>query len=280
MTQTRAGSLQTPDGAHISYLTLGAGPRRLVYLPGAGDGLATAAQAARRINHWLKWRGDFFEVLYLSRRDPLPQGFTLEDQAQDVIWAMEQLGWAPAVIEAQSAGGPLGQLVAARRPDLAPLLVLSSSAAFLDDHAKAQLSRWIDEVRRGDWESFFEGTAKLLWQSGRFASLRPFQRLLMGMATPKEPTRLINILESIKDVDHRQLIQKLSSPVLISAGAQDQLFRESLQREMSLLIPQSTLWLGEGFGHGHDMENPEHVQRVAAFARLHKGKLLPQMAAG
>lgn len=251
----------------------------MVYIPGAGDGLATASQAATRLLWWLKWRGQFFEVLYLSRRDPLPVGFSLEDQAADVAWAMEQLQWGPALIEAQSAGGPLGQLVAATRPDLAPLLVLSSSAAFLDDHAKAQLGVWLDEIVRGDWASFFDGTAKMLWQGTKLTALRPFKKLLSDLATPQDPARLITILQGLLEVDHRRLLSTLESPVLISAGAQDELFRPSLQQEMSGLIKRSTLILTEGFGHGHDMENPQHVERVAAFARLHNSLLKGHRAA-
>ena len=275
MTLIHASSLTTPDGAQLAYLTLGDGPRRMIYLPGAGDGIARADEAKERLLWWLKARAGYFSVLYLSRRDPLPVDWTLEDQARDVIWAVEQLGWAPALLEAQSAGGPVGQLVAAKRPDLAPLLVLSSTAAWLDEAARALCQRWLDQVLRADWEGFFEETTRHLWQDARYASLRPFRRLLTGLATPSDPRRLAHILGQLLTLDHRALLPTIKTPVLVSAGEQDKLFGPQLQRQMSALLPQSELILTPGFGHGHDMENPQHVQLVAAFARLHNRRLRP-----
>ena len=208
MSEPKQGILRTPDGATIATLTLGRGPRRLVYLPGAGDGLATPLDAPGRLAMWLRGRGSHFRVLYISRRDPLPAGFSLADQAADVIWTMERLGWDGSLIEAQSAGGPVGQLVAAMRPDLAPVLVLASSAGWLDAQAQLACEGWLDLARRGDWGAFMTQATELLWCDANMALLRPFRRLLSELAAPRDPLRVVHLLESLLTLDHRALLRR------------------------------------------------------------------------
>jgi hypothetical protein len=38
---------------------------------------------------------------------------------------------------------------------------------------------------------------------------------------------------------------------------------------MAELIPSTHVYFGEQYGHGHDIANPDHARRVAAFARMH-----------
>lgn len=267
------GKLTTPDGALISYLTCGHGPRRMVYIPGAGDGVASAGDAARGLSWWMRGRERYFEVLYISRREPLHASTSLHTQAQDMIWVMEQLCWGPSIVEGQSAGGLIAQLMAASRPDLVPLLVLSSSAAHLDDCARAHCREWLDLIEQNRWGAFFEHFAMLLWRDTRLAILRPFQRLLHQATCPQHPERLTHIIKSLLDVDHRSILPQVQAPTLVIGGAQDKIFGPELQNEMASALPNSTLLLTQGYGHGHDLENPLHIQRVAAFARLHNARL-------
>jgi pimeloyl-ACP methyl ester carboxylesterase len=263
------GDVETEDGARVSYMRFGVGSRRLVFIPGAGDGLADASGAARRLSWWMRDRARRFDVLYVSRRVGLTLDVSLERQADDVARVMEHLSFGPALVEAQSAGGSIGQLLAARRPDLAPALVLSSSSARLNDATRAMCARWLHLARARDWEGFFDATAPVFFPGPTGAMLRSFSGLLRDLITPEDPRRVEAILEQLIAFDHRELLTDLSVPVLISAGADDMIFPTSQQHEMNALIPRSTLILSPGFGHSHDLENPAHVDRVAAFARLH-----------
>ena len=65
---THKGRFTTPDGAQLPYLITGSGPRPMVYIPGAGDGLASADQLGSRMKWWLAGRLDYFRVLYVGRR--------------------------------------------------------------------------------------------------------------------------------------------------------------------------------------------------------------------
>lgn len=268
MPNLQQGTLQLPDGARISYLTGGEGTRPLVFLPGAGDGLATACELSGRLTGWLRGRFERFHVLYVSRREPLTRQVSLRQQARDVAYVMEQLGWPASLIEAQSAGGPIGQWLAVERPELVSGLVLSSTAAWLDAPARAQVEAWLEMVQREDWDAFFASAASLFWRDERAAMLRPFLRLLCSMARPAAPARLEVILGQLLELDHRDLLGRITAPTLVTGGLDDRIFSPALQREMAARIPRATVTLHDSYGHGNDLENPEHVRLLTAFARL------------
>lgn len=273
MEQARQGTLRTPDGALIDYVVLGSGPRRLVYVPGAGDGLATAREAVSRVTLWMQRKARHFEVLYLSRRRPLPERFDVRAQAADVIWALEALGWGPAVIEGQSAGGPVAIVVAEQRPDLVPVLVLSSTTAFLDEVARAQCAGWLELARAGQWEAFSASLASHYWPASQLRLLRSFGRILSDITSPLDPQRMVRTLAALLEMDVRREASGLLVPTLVLGGQRDAIFSPSLQEATAALIPAARVQLHPDFGHGHELENPRHDDLVAAFARMHRGVL-------
>ncbi len=182
------GSVETADGASVSYMRFGIGERRLLFIPGAGDGLADASGAARRLSWWMRDRARRFDVLYVSRRNGLTSEIGLEQQADDVARVMESLSFGPALVEAQSAGGSIGQLLAMRRPDLAPALVLSSSTAHLSPHTRAMCARWLELAQARDWDGFFEATAPVFFPGPTGAMLRSFSSLPVSYTHLTLPT--------------------------------------------------------------------------------------------
>ena len=265
----QTGHLISPDGATLPYFMFGQGSRPMVYIPGAGDGIATAHHASRRLKGWLRGYEKHFKVLYVSRREGLGPTHTHAHVAQDVAWMMDQLQWGPSLIEGQSAGGAIAQQLAHQRPDLTALLVLSSTAAWLEPHAQEIIAQWRALVVQRDWPSFFEQVAHSMWQDRRMVMLRPFERLLIQQAIPKDPDRLLAILDHLIGMDQRDILSTISAPTLVSAGRLDALFGPAQQLNMAELIPNTHVYFGDQYGHGHDIANPGHALRVAAFARMH-----------
>ena len=99
----------------------------VIYIPGAGDGLSTVADAALRLAFYFRKRLSSYRMLLLSLRQAILRGFTIEKHADDCLWAVERLGWEFSVVECNSAGGPIGQWVATKRPELVRALIISCS---------------------------------------------------------------------------------------------------------------------------------------------------------
>src|SRR5262245_36871670 len=123
----RWGQLLLPDGARMDWIQCGHGRSPMVIVPGAGDGLWSVGQSAPLLAWHSRRRWRKHRLLVIGRREPIPAGFSLADHAGDYITAIEQLRWGPSVWECISAGGPIGQQVAYRRPDLVRGLILAST---------------------------------------------------------------------------------------------------------------------------------------------------------
>ncbi len=268
------GCVDAGDGSQISYLVVGNGPRPMVFLPGAGDALATADRLSHRLVWWLEGRAEHFRVLYVSRRTPLSPDVSMAQQADDVARVMEHLNWPASLVEAQSAAGPVGVHLALRHPERVAALVLSSSAVWLDEQAYETCTRWLDLLEQNQWERFLDEATELFWQGEIAALLKPFQRLLARIASERPVQRISTILTQLLCVDLREELEQLAVPTLITGGENDRIFSASLQSAMADEIPDSTVVIQSGYGHGNDLENPEHINLLAAFARLKKIPLI------
>ncbi len=119
------GVVPLPDGAQMPYLRLGTGAIPLLVIPDAGDGMATAHEAVRRLAWFFRPRSHDYQILYLSRRQPIPRHVTIEQHADDYAWALDHLQQPPSFVECNSAGSPIGQWLAVKRPDWVRGLILS-----------------------------------------------------------------------------------------------------------------------------------------------------------
>jgi pimeloyl-ACP methyl ester carboxylesterase len=250
----------------MDYLLLGTGPIPLVLIPGAGDGQKTADEARAQLRWYFARRSRQYRILYLSRRQPIPDGFTVEQHADDYLHAVEQLRWQPALWECNSGGGPIGQWVAVKRPDLVRGLVLSCTLHRANEHFREVVGHWKELAQRGEW-------AALSWESiqytfrprtvGRYRLLKP---LLRFMSPPRYPERLGQVFAGLLHLDNRPILPRISCPTLVIGGEDDRVIDREIQEEMGRLIPHSRTVLYPGFGHGNDQENPDYERQVARFA--------------
>lgn len=267
----RSGALHTHDGASMSYLVLGSGPIPIVVIPGAGDGLATADEARGRLRWYFAKRARRYRLLYLSRRQPIPDGFTVEQHADDYIYACEQLGWSRGVLECNSAGGPIGQWIAAKRPDLLHGLILSCTLHRANDRFRRKLEYWIALARRGDWSELNWDSVETTFRPKTVARYRRFKPLLRFMPRPRYPERLERVFQGLLHLDNRPILPGIACPTLVIGGADDQLIDRAIQEEMGRLIAPSRTMLYPGYGHGADQENPDYERQVARFVREVEG---------
>lgn len=255
----------TPDGDRISYVALGDGPVPVVLIPGAGDGLATVSDAARRVVFFYRKRAPRYRMLLLSRRQPVPRGFAVDRHADDCLWAMERLGWGPSLVECNSAGGPIGQWLAIKRPDLVRGLILSVSLHRMVAHTRAIVEHWIELARQGRWYELNKSSIEYTYRPETVEKYRPFLKALRLFPSPRYPERMERILEGLLDLDNRPILPGIQCPALVIGGEDDKVIPAHVQREMAELIPNSHLKLYPGYGHGNDQENPDYERQVDAF---------------
>lgn len=268
MKKDHLGTFQTQDGAVLSYMTLGNGELPVAVIPGAGDGLATLDQTATRLAFYFAKRQKRYRLLILSRRQPVPDLFGLERHAEDMLEVMRALKWPACILECNSAGGPIGQHIAARAPEQVRGLILSVTLHRSNARTGAVVQDWLDLIARQKWAEFAWSSIQLTFRPGTVRKYRVIKPLLSWLSPPpKDPARIRRVLQELLDFDNRALLPTIACPTLVTGGADDQIVPAAIQTEMAGLIPNSQLKLYAGYGHGNDQENPAYERDVLAFAQ-------------
>lgn len=265
------GKLTTPDGARIDYFDMGSGTPVLL-IPGGGDGLHTVggpAMALALASMFKDYAAAGHRLVVMSRREPIPAGWGPREFARDYAWAMEQLHMGPAHIECNSAGGPVGQVLATGRPDLVRSLVLGETFAHCDEIIGAVLRRWIERAAAGDWYGF-QVDSMVSTASPNYVRkhrwMFPFFHLDL-ISKPKYPARLIEVLSGLLGLDNRPLLPRIKCPTLVIGGDIDEVTHPGLQQELAELIPGARRIIMPGLAHlaGSGEGVAEHHRYVLDF---------------
>jgi pimeloyl-ACP methyl ester carboxylesterase len=248
----------------MAYTAVGEGPISIVVLPGLDDGLYTVDSAPTVLALLSAKRAQYQRLLFLSRRQPMPFGYSVEQHAEDMLWAIEQMQWGPATLECNSAGGPVGQWMAIKRPDVVRGLILSSTMHYTDDHTRNIIKYWISLVQQAKWGAFRWSVISCTFNK-RLWLLRPFRPFLPLMGSPRYPERVERILSPLMYLDNSEIVSRITCPTLVIGGEDDRVINAGVQREMAAALPNSRLKLYPGYGHGNDRENPDYPKEVARF---------------
>jgi pimeloyl-ACP methyl ester carboxylesterase len=262
-----SGVLPASDGGGKAYVTIGDGPTPVVVVPGAADGVRIAVDVAPYLAWFYRRRARTCRLLILSRREPLPAGFGIDRHAEDLIETVEQLSWGAAVWECLSAGGPIGQSAAVRRPDLVAGLILASSFHRIADRTRSVFQQWSTMAADADGINFFWRMIEHKYRPPEEVLSQIDPARLASVARPRDPARLQRLLQELQDVEHSQVLPRIACPALIIGGADDRIVPADVQREMAALIARSRLEICQGFGHFNDMENPAYHEHVEHFVQ-------------
>mgnify|MGYP002514669370 CR=1 FL=1 len=76
-------------GSEMSYVSFGSGERILILLPGLSDGLATVGGKALLLSQTYRKYMKDFKVYMFSRKNDMPEGYTIQQMAEDQAQAMK-----------------------------------------------------------------------------------------------------------------------------------------------------------------------------------------------
>jgi pimeloyl-ACP methyl ester carboxylesterase len=88
-----------------------------------------------------------------------------------------------------------------------------------------------------------------------------FGRFVLG--TPSDLSDFLTTLEADLGHDTTGRLGEISTPTLVIGGSEDPFFSENLLRETAEKIPDATLRLYEGVGHGVPKERKRHYEQDA-----------------
>lgn len=234
----------------LPYNRAGGGPRTLVIFQGSGMGLDNKPLSPVMASLFFKYYPFAEEdyTIYLVPRNPhLPDGYSLQDMADDYAVMIRQEFGEPVDVIGVSTGGSIAQYFAADHPDLVRKLIIHSSAYTLSDSTKQLMLRIGDLVRQRQWRAAYAAQVDVMHLARPVAWLGA---LVAGMfVRPKIPSDLVVTIEAEDKFNFMERLGQIAAPTLVVAGDQDPFYTAALFHETATGIPNARLILYPGLGH-------------------------------
>lgn len=207
----------------------------------------------------------FYAVYLFSRKNKMPDGYTIGGMADDQVQAMKTLGIERACVLGVSQGGMIAQAIAIRHPEAVEKLILAVTAPSASDVAKSVVSGWIDMAKRGDHVALMMDTAEKMYSKPYLAKRGKLFSRLAGLTKPSSYERFLKNAYAILDFDVSSELARIQAPTLILAGSDDKTVGNDAARSLHSGIAGSELYVYDGLGHGVFDEAKDFYDRVLAF---------------
>ena len=239
------GKIGTTD-----YIRFGRGVRKLIILPGLGDGLRTVKGTAAPMAWMYRIFAKDFTVYMVSRRDDLPEGHTTRDMAADLKGFLDALGIAQADILGVSMGGMIAQWLAIDYPERVGKLVLTVTASRPNEILEDSVNTWITQAKSGDHTALMGDNMRRIY-SEDYCRKSGWMVPLLGVLTkPGSYARFLTQASACLHHDAYDCLPRIQAPTFVIGGGRDKALGADASAEIAARIPGAVLKIYHQWGHG------------------------------
>ena len=257
------------NGFNCDYISFGRGTDPLIMLPGVGDGFRTAKGIALPFAVMYRSFAENFKVYAFSRRNNMPDGFTTGDMADDLSDIMESIGIASADVFGVSQGGMIAQKLALRHPEKVRSLILAVTASRPNDLLRESIDTWLEMADNDDYKGIMLDIAERSY-TGEYLERGRMLNKMLATVKPKDYTRFRILCRSCLEHDAYDDLEKIKCPVWIIGADQDGVLGAEASLEMSEKIPESRIYMYEGYSHGVYEQAKDFNDRVLRYLMWQK----------
>lgn len=257
------------NGFDCDYISFGTGRDALIMLPGVGDGFKTAKGMALPFSFMYRCFARSFKVYVFSRRNDMPEGFTTKDMADDLSAIMEKLGIDKASMFGVSQGGMIAQQLAIHHPEKVSGLILAVTASRPNEIMRESLEGWLQMADRDDYKGIMMDTAERSY-TGAYLERGKRMNGIIAAVKPKDYTRFRILCRSCLEHDVYDDLSRISCPAVIIGADQDKVLGPEASIEISERIPDSRLYMYEGYSHGVYEQAKDFNSRVLRYLMWQK----------
>ena len=247
------------------YMSFGQGSKNLVVLPGLSDGLTTVKGKALFLKAPYKRFLAEYTVYMFSRKNDMPEGYTIRQMAEDQALAMKELSISKAAVLGVSQGGMIAQYLAIDYPEMVEKLILAVTAPNANEVATDVVGAWIEMAKQGDHVRLMTDTAEKMYSKHYLEKNRKLFPLMARFTKPKSYERFFRNASAILGFDAREELPKIGCPTLIIAGEDDHTVGNEAPYVINRSIPGSELCIYQGLGHGAYEEAKDFYEKIYRF---------------
>lgn len=217
----------------MDFVSFGRGEDALLLIPGLGDGLRTVKGMALSLSWLYREYAKAYRVYVFSRRNALPEGFTIRDMA-------------------------------AAYPEAVGRLALAVTAAWANPTVQAAAGRWAAWAESGDYGRIVTDTAERMYSEKTLRKYRPLYPILARTGRPRSLDRFLIQARACLGHDARGELGRIQCPTLVLGGARDRVVGD-VSAELADLIPGAERYVYPELGHGAYEEARDFNRRVLDF---------------
>lgn len=247
------------------YASFGKGSKALILLPGLSDGLATVKGKALILAKPYRIFFDKYTVYMFSRKNAMPDGYTIRDMAADQAVAMKALGIGKVCVTGVSQGGMIAQYLALDHPEAVKKLILAVTAPRVNDTIRNAVGGWIKMAEKGDHAALMADTAEKSYSDAYLEKYMKMLPLASKLTRPKDYRRFLINAKAILGFDAFDEIGNISCPTLIIGGDRDKTVGTEAAGELHSRISHSELYIYKGLGHAAYEEAEDFNKRLFDF---------------
>ena len=247
------------------YVSFGNGSKNLVVLPGLSDGLSTVKGKGVFLKAPYKKHLDEYTVTVFSRKNDMPEGYTIRQMAEDQALAMKEIGINRAAVLGVSQGGMIAQYLAIDYPDLVDKLILAVTAPNANEVVKDAVGSWIQIAEQGDHVRLMVDTAERMYSKQYLEKNRKLFPLMARFTKPASYERFFRNACAILEFNACDELSRISCPTLIIAGSDDHTVGNEAPYTLHNGIPGSRMVIYQGLGHGAFEEAKDFYDQVFGF---------------
>ena len=255
----RCGKVGNTD---MYYVAFGEGKKNLVVLPGLSDGLWTVKGKAMLLAGSYKKFFKDYTVYMFSRKNEIPEGYSIEDMADDQALAMRNLGIDRAIVMGVSQGGMIAQFLAANHSELVEKLILVVTAPYANDTIKSVVAKWIEMTQNASHTELMLDTAEKVYTKEFNEKNKRYLPLVARFTKPKNYDRFCKNAYAILNFDARPVLSRIKCPTYIMSGNCDNTVGNEAPYQLEVAIENSEMIIFDGLGHGLFEEDKNFYNKV------------------
>ncbi len=244
------------------YVAFGEGKKNLVVLPGLSDGLWTVKGKAFLLGGSYKKFFRDYTVYMFSRKNDIPEGYSIKEMADDQASAMKNLGIDKAIVMGVSQGGMISQYLAANHSELVEKLILVVTAPYANETVKTVVAKWIEMTKTSTHTELMLDTAEKVYTKEFNEKNKKYLPMIARFTKPKNYDRFCKNAYAILEFDARSELSKIKCPTYILSGNCDNTVGNDAPYELKAGISDSELMIFDGLGHGLFEEDKDFYNKV------------------
>lgn len=250
------------NGFSMNYFRFGNGKRIMVILPGLSIG--SVMPSAQLIAEAYRIFAEEYTVYVFDRRNEVTEEYTIKEMAEDTASVFKKIGLNDIYLFGASQGGMMALLIALEHPEMVRKLVLGSTAAAINEQMNKTVSEWIKLAQRGDASELYLAFGEKIYPEELYNASIDLLKTAGKAVTADDLERFIIMAEAMNDYDIKERLKDIKCPTLILGARDDAVMGFQASEELTA-IPDSRLYMYEGYGHAAFDTAPDYKERMYRF---------------